>query len=443
VNTTHLPEAFLAAMRAKLGDDVDAFIEEHNNPAPVSVRINPFKCAPVFADAEKIPWATNARFLPERISFTLDPLFHAGCYYVQEASSMFLEMVLKQLLPEFKDPVILDSCAAPGGKTTHILATLAGKGLVVSNEIIPGRNKILMQNVIKWGCDNVVVTQNETSVFGKLPGMFDMLVVDAPCSGEGLFRKDKEATTEWSPDQVANCAIRQRSILNDLYPSLKQNGYLIYSTCTYEASENEEQVQRMMYEYDMELVPLNTFGTNAVNTGFGYQFYPHKCKGEGFFISVLRKKQSAKNQQGSDKTSKATAQNNFLEQFLTKATDFVPVKVKDEIFAFPSKWLNTISLLREALFVRKAGIHLGTMKGTDFIPSPELALSIHLNPETPKVALELNQALDYLRCGNINIPNLTKGWHVVTFNGFALGWIKALGNRINNYFPKEWRILHK
>ncbi|MBK6642163.1 MAG: hypothetical protein IPG39_13525 [Bacteroidetes bacterium] len=119
MNTTHLPEAFLAAMRAKIGDDVDAFIEEHNNPAPVSVRINPFKCAPVFTDAEKIPWATNAWFLPERISFTLDPLFHAGCYYVQEASSMFLEMVLKQLLPEFKDPVILDSCAAPGGKKQH------------------------------------------------------------------------------------------------------------------------------------------------------------------------------------------------------------------------------------------------------------------------------------------------------------------------------------
>lgn len=443
MNTTHLPEAFLAAMRAKLGDDVDAFIEEHDKPAPVSVRINPFKFSPVFENSEKIPWATNAWFLPERISFTLDPLFHAGCYYVQEASSMFLEQVIRQLLPEFNDPIVLDACAAPGGKTTHILATLAGKGLVVSNEIIPGRNKILIQNAIKWGCENVVVTQNDTAAFSKLTGLFDILLVDAPCSGEGLFRKDKEATSEWNLNQVATCAIRQRQILNDLYPTLKQNGYLIYSTCTYEASENEEQIQRMMYEYDMETVPLNTFGTNAVNTGFGYQFYPHKCKGEGFFIAVLRKKQNQKNTHGTDKTSKASAQNVLLEQYLNSAVNFIPMKVKDEIFAFPEKWISEISLLRESLFVRKAGIHLGTMKGTDFIPSPELALSIHLNTNTSQLELTKEQALDYLRCGNITIPNLSKGWHVVTFNGFALGWIKALGNRINNYFPKEWRILHK
>ena len=428
-------------MKFRLGPEAELFFAEHETQAPVSVRVNPFKSVSKFDSQEHIPWAKNGRYLPERISFTFDPLFHAGCYYVQEASSMFLEQVFNAVAGSSKGIRVLDACAAPGGKSTHILSLLDQQSLLVSNEVIPSRNKILSQNLSKWGCSNVVVTQNEPEKFSALKGFFDVIIVDAPCSGEGLFRKDPEACNEWSPDSVNICTRRQHQILDDLYPALKEGGYIIYSTCTYEESENEEQVARMISTYGMELVDLPLFNNEMVKSSGGLRFYPHRIKGEGFFISALRKCEAEEEVKKRTKNSGKKETAKFPEGLLNNQTRFIPYSHEDELYAFPEEHFASITLIQDHLFVRKAGVHVGTTKGKDFIPSQELALSIDVHPEVKRVNLEEPDAITYLQCGALQLPFSEKGWMLVTYEHFPLGWIKALGNRVNNYYPREWRIL--
>jgi 16S rRNA C967 or C1407 C5-methylase (RsmB/RsmF family)/NOL1/NOP2/fmu family ribosome biogenesis protein len=436
-----LPKAFTDAMKFRLGPEAELFFTEHETQAPVSVRVNPFKSVTKFDSQEHISWAKNGRYLPERISFTFDPLFHAGCYYVQEASSMFLEQVFNAVAGSSNGIRVLDACAAPGGKSTHILSLLDQESLLVSNEVIPSRNKILSQNLSKWGCSNVVVTQNETEKFSALTGFFDVIIVDAPCSGEGLFRKDPEACNEWSPDAVNICARRQHQILDDLYPALKEGGYIIYSTCTYEESENEEQVAHMISTYGMELVDLPLFNNDMVKSSGGLRFYPHRIKGEGFFISALKKCEAEEEVKKRTKNSGKKETVKFPEGLLNNQTRFIPYSHEDELYAFPEEHYTSINLIQDHLFVRKAGVHVGTTKGKDFIPSQELALSMDVHPEVKRVNLEEPDAITYLQCGALQLPFSEKGWMLVTYEHFPLGWIKALGNRVNNYYPREWRIL--
>lgn len=428
-------------MKLRLGPEADAFFTEHETAAPVSVRINPFKPISKFDQLEHISWAHSGRYLPERISFTFDPLFHAGCYYVQEASSMFLELVFNAVAGNLTRIRVLDACAAPGGKSTHILSLLDPESLLVSNELIPSRNKILTQNINKWGCSNVVVTQNETDKFSSLAGFFDVIVADAPCSGEGLFRKDPEACHEWSPDAVNVCAARQQKILDDLYPALKEGGYFIYSTCTYEESENEEQVSRMISQYGMELVELPLNDKAMVRTSGGVRFYPHRIKGEGFFISVLRKCEATSEVKQKGRKTVRNEAVKFPDGLLKDPGRFITFRHQDELYAFPESHHSAITLIQDYLFVRKAGIHVGTSKGKDFIPSQELALSTDIHPGVNRVELTESEAIAYLQCGTLQLSLQEKGWMLVTYQQFPLGWIKALGNRVNNYYPREWRIL--
>ncbi|MES1226926.1 MAG: RsmB/NOP family class I SAM-dependent RNA methyltransferase, partial [Bacteroidota bacterium] len=230
-----LPHALIASLQTVKGFDKDAFVQIHESGEQItSVRVNPNRTFNVEYSTlnvqGKVPWSSNGYYLSERPSFTTDPLFHAGAYYVQEASSMFLEEAVKQTCDLSKPLKVLDLCAAPGGKSTLLQSIISNESLLISNEVIKSRVNILSENITKWGAANVVVTNNDPKDFQRLPEYFDLIVIDAPCSGSGLFRKDPEAITEWSSDNVMLCSQRQQRILADILPCLKPGGILIYST---------------------------------------------------------------------------------------------------------------------------------------------------------------------------------------------------------------------
>ncbi|MEX2233333.1 MAG: RsmB/NOP family class I SAM-dependent RNA methyltransferase, partial [Cyclobacteriaceae bacterium] len=252
-----LPVKFEESIHRKLGGALPGFLKSLQEPPPVSIRIHPVKSQHQIAD-ERVPWSKYGEYLPTRPQFTLDPLFHAGSYYVQEASSMFLEQALKQSVNLDQSLNVLDLCAAPGGKSTHLLSLLNRDSLLVSNEAIRSRASILSENIQKWGYPNTIVTNNDPADFRKLKGFFDVIVIDAPCSGEGLFRKNPDAMDEWSPENVQLCAGRQKRILSDAWDSLRENGVLIYCTCTYNESENEDNLRWLQENYSVEFLKLST-----------------------------------------------------------------------------------------------------------------------------------------------------------------------------------------
>ncbi|HEX5002599.1 MAG TPA: RNA methyltransferase [Bacteroidia bacterium] len=435
-----LPADFIRQMQSVLGASLPSFLNSIQGPSPVSLRINPFKSIADFDDCERVPWSDNAFYLKERISFTMDPLFHAGCYYVQEASSMYLEQLFRYNFPSGQPIRVLDLCAAPGGKSTHLLSILPEGSLMVSNELVPSRNGILKYNIDKWGVANVVVTQNQPEEIGKLKGFFDLILVDAPCSGEGLFRKDPDAVGHWSIENVNQCALRQSNILDAVYPALKQNGVLVYSTCTYEPSENEMQADRMAKQYNMTAAfPLHP-GNGIAPGKYGLQFFPHLTQGEGFFITALRKQEDQ-----SETAIKSLKQKRiasvFIDAFLNNSDAFIPVSKGDELYALPDHLYEDMHFLMSHLYIRKAGCHIGTLKGKDLVPSHELSLSIHLSKNIPSIELNREEAITYLKCGTLKLPQHDNGWAIVKFRGYTLGWVKIIGSRVNNYFPKSQRIV--
>ena len=258
----------------------------------VSIRHN-MKKYTAERDAVAVPWATQGYYLPERPLFTADPLFHAGCYYVQEASSMFVEQVVRQYVSE---PVrALDLCAAPGGKSTHLLSALPQGSMLVSNEPMPLRAQILAENVTKWGNPASVVTKNMPADFASFKDFFDFILVDAPCSGEGMFRKEPKAVEQWSVSNVEMCAERQKEILSDIWKSLRPGGLLVYSTCTFNSEENEQNVRWIAEELGAEVLELNVSPDWGITGSLAdenlpvYRFIPGATDGEGFFLAVLRK----------------------------------------------------------------------------------------------------------------------------------------------------------
>jgi len=288
-----LPRPFLERMKQILKDETDDFVSSLGQEPPVSIRLNPFKFRNK-PGLEEIPWCKTGYYLPVRPSFTLDPLFHAGAYYVQEPGSMFLEQVFRQVAEPDAPLLVLDLCGAPGGKSTHLLSLMNRESLLVANEVIRTRAAILSENIRKWGNSNVVVTNNDPRYFAALGGIFDIVVVDAPCSGEGLFRKDKNAISEWSPDNANLCSARQKRILSDAWECLKPGGYLIYSTCTYNPEENENNLAWLTEKNSFSPIDLSSAyfpGIKEISVGRvrGYQLMPHRVRGEGFFIGALQK----------------------------------------------------------------------------------------------------------------------------------------------------------
>jgi 16S rRNA C967 or C1407 C5-methylase (RsmB/RsmF family)/NOL1/NOP2/fmu family ribosome biogenesis protein len=469
-----LPSSLLSAIEQAKGFSRNAFEEVHaSGEQVVSVRMNPLKLAMVNGEwsmldsqstglnrqqfihhspltiQSSVPWSSSGYYLSERPLFTLDPLLHAGAYYVQEASSMFLEQAMKQTVDLSRPLLVLDLCAAPGGKSTLLQSIISKESLLVSNEVIQARVNILKENIIKWGAGNVVVTNNDPSAFSKLHGLFDVLVIDAPCSGSGLFRRDAEAIKEWSVDNVNLCSQRQQRILADAWHCLKEDGVLIYSTCSYSEEEDEDILDWMMNEFKVEGLRLkveNEWGIDEVETetgAFGYRFWPYKVKGEGFFIAAFRKKEEPDPLRIKIKTTQLASKQEaaIAANWINSTEDVTFIKQGQNIAAIPTPWHETIQYLMQELKVRYAGVELGTIAKNDLLPEHALALSSIIHSSVTKVELSKEQALNYLRKNEMVVEQTTKGWALATYNNHPLGWMKLLGNRINNYYPKEWRIL--
>jgi 16S rRNA C967 or C1407 C5-methylase (RsmB/RsmF family)/NOL1/NOP2/fmu family ribosome biogenesis protein len=435
-----IPLEFSERMKTKLGNEYNEYIKSLSLQPPVCIRKNPFKPSIVFSDASSLPYCSTAYLLNERPHFHHDPLFHAGCYYVQEAGSMFIEPIFNQL-PLPQNPIVLDFCAAPGGKSTHLLSLLNNRGVLVSNEIIPQRNKVLKQNIYKWGCDNVIITQSEASRFKECEELFDLIVVDAPCSGEGLFRKDKDAAAHWSTSVVAGCSRRQRDLLTDLLPALKPGGFLIYSTCTYEDAENDNIAELLIREHGLQSVLINNIPNGVVQTGYGFQFYPHKTLSEGFYISVLRKADSRLTTSITKESSFKQINNidNRLKDFI-HMDNYCVIESKHESWAVNPQVLELMQYMCH-VNVKSAGVPLGNIT-TNFKPHAALALS-NVLAYSQSIELNTNQALQYLSGNSIPNENGYIGLYLIKFQNKALGWVNAISGRCNNLYPHDWRIALK
>jgi len=440
-----LPEAFIRRTQNLPDIDFEALVQALEDAPPTSIRVN--NKMDYQPSTEKVTWCNSGYYLPERPLFTADPLFHAGVYYVQEASSMFLQQAIKQHFPEAE--TVLDLCAAPGGKSTLISQTLPETSILVSNEIIRSRAYILAENLVKWGNPNIVVTNNEPKDFGQLPAFFDAVVVDAPCSGEGMFRKDAGAIQEWSEYNVKICAERQRDILSSVWDSLKTDGILVYSTCTYNREENEENVQWICEELGAFLLKIDLNGNQEITVSdYGYRFYPHKTKGEGFFLAVLRKNsfvtKSTKNKKDDKKGIKFVTKNNVEALTLLEANRWTIIPDGNLVKAYDTNRLSQFLLLNKQLKCMHSGLLLGEMKGTDFIPAAEIALSKKLDKSSVEVVdVDYNTAISFLRKDAIFLPEAKRGYLLITYKNQALGWLKNMGNRCNNLYPQEWRIRMK
>ena len=383
----NLPEDFIRETRLVMGEErFNRFLGAFDEEAPVSIRLNPLKISLTThhlpPTTHRVPWCEEGFYLEGRPQFTFDPLFHAGCYYVQEASSMFITHVVRSLASSVTPfTSALDMCAAPGGKSTALRTVLPEGCTLISNEPIPNRAQILLENITKWGWPGCIVTNCYPREFHKAKARFDLILCDVPCSGEGMFRKDPATISEWSLHNVEKCWRLQREIVADAWECLNPGGILIYSTCTFNIKENEENVRWIMEEYDAEVLEIPTEPewkiTGSLLEGFDapvYRFIPGITRGEGLFLCAIRKKKDAS---GSARK------------------------------ALPIKSLTT--------------------------DLPE--------GDYPQVDVPYTDALNYLRGEALVLPPDTpRGMVTIGYQGFALGPAKNIGPRANNLYPKPWRI---
>jgi 16S rRNA C967 or C1407 C5-methylase (RsmB/RsmF family)/NOL1/NOP2/fmu family ribosome biogenesis protein len=447
---SNLPEAFLQQMTTILENRLIHFIQELSTPPPTSIRKNSKKLKKWKENHDKVKWNyEKGIYLSERPSFTLDPIFHSGAYYVQEASSMFVSYAFNQFFEGKSNLKVLDLCAAPGGKSTLLADELSEDSLLLSNEVIQNRYSILRQNIQKWGYPNIHSANHNGRDFKNLEGFFDLVLIDAPCSGEGLFRKDKKAISEWSKSHVQFCAARQKRILSDVERLVKPNGYLFYCTCTYNPFENDENVKWISQEFDYEPIKLKLSKDWSISeTEFGVQFFPHKIRGEGFYFSCLKKKsgnsfknKKSKNTKFKKLTPIAKNQKEELKNWIEYPDNFSFYETPNRnIHAVLKSQIEDCLLFDSVLTKKHFGIDIGTFKGKNFIPSHSLALSTIIKKDLPNIELDKDTALHYLKKETIEVKNTELGWILARFEGHNLGWLKVLKNRSNNYYPKEWRI---
>ena len=448
-----LPFDFIEQMRPVLGSELDAFLQSLQTERETSVRLNdklPFEALTMLHEAgmEEVPWCPDGYYLKRRPQFTLDPLLHAGCYYVQEASSMFVDEVLAQFVSS--DSIVLDMCAAPGGKSTLISQFLGEEGLLISNEVVRQRVFILSENIQKWGNGNTIVTHNQARAFGdQAENLFDCILVDAPCSGEGLFRKDEGAVDEWSLRNVQMCAERQRDILRHVWPALKPGGVMIYSTCTYNRKEDEENALFIRDTLGAELlkVDIDPAWNITPSAQAGYHFYPHKTRGEGFYISVFRKheKPFAPFRPKPEKERNKTIENLTELRSWLLHPDRWTIRQSDRFTeAYPLKHKDMIEWFSTHFTCISTGFGMGELRGKHVAPQHSLTMLKDFRKEAfPQVELSLEMAQAYLRSEALILPNQPTGYLLMTYQGVPLGFVKNVGNHSNNLYPNEWRIRHK
>jgi 16S rRNA C967 or C1407 C5-methylase (RsmB/RsmF family)/NOL1/NOP2/fmu family ribosome biogenesis protein len=465
-----LPEAFTTRMQAQLGAAYADFIDALNDRPVISLRTNPQKPGVEFTDGTPIPWNAHGIYLPERPQFFKDPLIYSGAYYVQEASSMLIAQ-MANMEPGMR---ILDLCAAPGGKTTLLASQLAEDSLLLSNEVVGNRARVLHEVVTRWGDPRVAVSCNHPRDFSALHNFFDLIVVDAPCSGEGMFRKDPDVIKVWKPSLVQQCADRQREILSHVLPALKPGGRLIYSTCTYNEQENEEIVQWLLdhdpgmmrivpheFPADWGLTPGSTDGFDA-NMRFTFRCFPHRVRGEGFFLAGLEKlragketgkasRSAKKSRSGKGKKGKNEGQRPARElkkadllaagKLLREADSYELVANEQTVEAIPRSIFQDIETLRGRLRLIKTGIALGIPRKGQVQPDHGLAMSERTSEAVPTIELDQGQALRYLSRDELDMDTGDiRGWAIVRYQGRNLGWVKVLDKRVNNHLPRHLKI---
>jgi 16S rRNA C967 or C1407 C5-methylase (RsmB/RsmF family)/NOL1/NOP2/fmu family ribosome biogenesis protein len=441
------PEGFIKRIKTQNYINPEPLMKALEEPSPVSIRVNKSKWNHKPLNSKPVPWSETGYFLDTRPSYTSDPLFHSGCYYPQEASSMFIEQVFRQHVDTSGPLKVLDLCGAPGGKSIHLSDMIGTDNLLVSNEVIRPRASVLSETLTKWGAGNVIVTQSDPSSFSSFKEYFDVILVDAPCSGEGMFRTEV-AMNEWSEANAIHCSERQKRILNDVWPSLKNNGLLIYSTCTFNPAENEENIKWLIEKHKAVALEMDLSGFSGIQEielppVKGYGFYPDKTEGEGFFIAVVRKNEGGKNtnyhnyRSGDMKPSnrEVEAVKNWI-----KGDSRRFMKRGDDIWLLPCN-TDEYERLYKNLKIIKAGTRIATVKNNDFLPAHDLALSAFAEDKVfPSIELNYDEAVAFLRRDNINARPGLSGWNLVSYRGVNLGFVKNLEKRLNNYFPVEWRI---
>ncbi|MDZ7635525.1 MAG: rRNA cytosine-C5-methyltransferase [Bacteroidales bacterium] len=461
-----LPEEFLKRISGQSYLDAHALEEALGRQAEVSVRVNPHKWPHPVTGYEKVGWEPHGYHLPAKTLFTPDPLFHAGVYYPQESSGMFTGELFRQVTAGKNDLRVLDLCGAPGGKATHLSALLAGHGLIpggsmaashplpagdsllVANEVIRPRAAVLAENITKWGMGNTIVTQNDPSRFASLPGFFDVIVADAPCSGEGMFRS-AVAVQQWSVQNTRLCSERQRRIVMEVWPALKPGGILIYSTCTFNPAENEENLSWIRETTGAEPLTADLSGTDGItvishNGIEGYGFYPGKVRGEGFFIAALRK--PAGSGSGSAVRDRRRGVMRQSDPALTRAEPLADfdrsrlIMTGNRIIALAAE-PHVLSQLSERLTIVKSGTMIGELKNDDLVPAHDLAMSIRQKRGAwPEYSLSYDEAVSFLRLEQIAAARMPAGRVLVNYRGVPLGFVKNLGKRVNNGYPQSWRI---
>lgn len=440
-----LPESFIEQLRDLLPDEWEQLATAITSSEPsVAVRVNEARGIGVPEGCRRVPWCEQGFYLDDRPSFTFDTDWHAGRYYVQDASSMFIAHVIRHFIHE---PVrYLDLCAAPGGKTTAAIQALPSHSLVVANEIVPPRARVLADNVIRWGNPRCVVTSNAPAHVGKMTHFFDVIATDVPCSGEGMMRKDDEAVAQWSPALVDQCAQRQREILSDVWQALRPGGLLIYSTCTYNRQENEEIAEFIVNELGAVSLEVPVEPSWNIHPAIGsdcycYRFMPHRVDGEGLFMTVFRKEGEAPRQIPRIKEKMPKKSDEIGKNWLASSDEFVIEQQGDLFIAVPQDISREVTALRASLNVLHAGVELATVMGRKTVPHHALAMSMSRAVEAfPVCEVDYPMALRYLRGESVCLEG-PRGYVLVAHQGAVLGFANNLGNRANNLYPKSQRIL--
>jgi 16S rRNA C967 or C1407 C5-methylase (RsmB/RsmF family)/NOL1/NOP2/fmu family ribosome biogenesis protein len=436
-------------------DEWQAFILSQDDDAPVSIRLHPEKGKQLFGTEKSIPWEPLGKYLDQRPSFTLDPNFHGGAYYVQEAASMFLGYALDQLIDWNRNLKVLDLCAAPGGKSTQLLSRLSPESVLISNEIDYGRFEILLENLSKWGYTQQIASARAPREFESIHELFDLIVVDAPCSGEGMMRKDVQAISHWSPNNVLKCQYRQKDILTSVMGSLQNGGLLFYSTCTFNHEENEEIGNWLLSQFALEPIEIKfpeAWGLTVrrAEKAIVHMCYPHKVTGEGYSFQIFRKVSGTEEDyQRKRRTQKnlytAIPVNSFIETWIHNPERFQYIIYEDgSVHMANFQTLEVLEQMNWKDHKTKPGTKIASLKGRDWIPDHDLALSIQLNQSIPGVDLDLKSARMFLKGEVPNVLNMSENaWKIARYEGVSLGWLKQIGNRYNNYFPKNRRIRMK
>lgn len=441
----NLPESFKQLLaRALPEEEVRGLTAALTDPVPVSIRLNPAKseAALLPEGAVQVPWCPDAYFLDKRPLFAIDPDFHAGLYYVQEASSMLSGEIVRTLLGGLDaEATVLDLCGAPGGKSTHIASVLRKGDILVANEVIGQRTAILQENLSKWGLANHLITRADAAVFGKARTMFDIIVADMPCSGEGMFRKDHGAIDEWSPANVQLCADRQMRIAADIWPALKPGGYFIYSTCTYNRAENEENIERICRDLGAEIVipDLPALAAFYCAEPGMYRALPHRTPGEGFFIAVLQKTGGTSHEHRTKSAGIVMASPAYMDLWPEDLLVFEHNKGLSGIRGVHTDRLAGLLAGLPGLYA--AGTPVGKVFHGELKPDPALALLSGINDSSwPVIKSDNDMVLRFLRRDPLANPGLLKGIHRLTWKGSSLGWLNGNRHQWNNLWPMEWRL---